>query len=120
MSLISLTFGKGKQEPSFNQIEIASPCDSISISPDVENLVEVKKACTFFKHTGIYIVGEVLSGAVKGEMQGECNGKRFCIEEIDSRLGNAAKEGMSVGLSTSGISLEDLKAGDVISLSPSE
>ena len=117
MSLISLTFGKNNQMPSFSQIDIIRPCDSIHPSSDVENKVEVKKACTFFGSRDVYIVGEMVSGVAQEEMTGQCNGKEFEIKEVESKLGAVAKQGMNVGLSLSGVSLDDLKAGDVITLS---
>ncbi|MBN2067899.1 MAG: hypothetical protein JW744_05515 [Candidatus Diapherotrites archaeon] len=120
MSLFTLTFGSGREKPVYSEIEVVRPSDSIRVDPSKENKVEVKKACTFFKCPGVYIVGEVVSGVVKENMVGSCNGKQFEIEEVEGKFGNAGKEGMNIGMSVSGISLEDLKKGDVISLSPAE
>ncbi len=116
MSLISLTFGKGKEAPSCSQIEIDSPARRIKIDNSAENKIEVLKACTFFKASFVYIVGQIVCGVVKEQMVGSCNGKQFSIDEVESKIGNAAKQGMNVGLCVSGISLGDVKKGDVISL----
>ena len=116
MSLISLTFGRGKEAPSCSEIEIDSPVRRIKIDNSAENKIEVLKACTFFKARFVYIVGQIVSGVVKEQMVGSCNGKQFCIDEVESKIGNAGKQGMNVGLSVTGIQLDDVKKGDVISL----
>jgi len=116
MSLISLTFGKGKEAPSCSQIEIDSPARRIKIDNSSENKIEVLKACVFFKASFVYIVGQIVCGVVKEQMVGNCNGKQFSIDEVESKIGNAGKQGMNVGLCVSGIQLDDVKKGDVIEL----
>jgi translation elongation factor EF-Tu-like GTPase len=120
MSLISLTFGKGKEAMSCSEIEVDAPVQRIKVDKSIENKLEVLKACTFFQSSFVYIVGQIVSGVVKEQMVGSCNGKQFCIDEVESKIGNAAKQGMNVGLCVTGIRLDDVKKGDIISLSAAE
>lgn len=116
MSLVSLTFGRGKNVPICSEIEVTRPIDMIKSGPACESKVEVIKACTFFNASFVYIVGQILSGVVREDMVGNCNGKQFSISEVESKLGNAAKEGMNVGICANGIDLNDVKKGDVITI----
>ena len=118
MSLISLTFGNKKTPFSrFESISITTPLDKIKINPLEENKVKVRKVCQFLGDSNLYLVCEVVAGAVCERMKANHCGNTLEIVEIDSKYpgAKAAKKGMTVGISVSGVSREDVKAGELVS-----
>lgn len=113
MSLISLTFGEGKSEFSVKApIQVITPEDQIQIKPDVENKVQIRKACQFLGHSDVYVVAQVVSGVVANTMKGEVDGRYFEIVELESKIGHRiAKQGMTIGLTVRGISKDAFKKG---------
>jgi len=118
MSLVTLTFGYGKQNFSVPpMMHISHPKDHIKIDPDSENKLEVLKIVTFYKNPELYIVGRVISGAVKEDMQCTFRGQEIGISCFDSHLKGIGKQGMVVGFNIQGISKKELSKGDVLEFS---
>ena len=122
MSLVSLTLGREKsseiQEPVARQpaIQVTSPEDLITINPEVENKVEIKKACQFLGHSDVYLVAQIMTGVVSHKMKGYLDGKNFEIVELESKLGSRiAKEGMTIGLTVRGLPRDAFEKGKVVS-----
>ena len=110
MSLISLTFGNGKNKFSVTHaIEVIQPWHNIKARDGVENRLIVKKICSFYKLSEKYIVGEIVSGVVGEGMVGKINGKEFKILELNCKLKDApiAKTGMTIGILVEGIEETD-------------
>ena len=116
MSLVSLTFGSGKSQFSVKPaIAVINPWDKIKVDPTVENKVEVKKVCQFLGCEEVYVVGQITSGVVTGQMKGSSRDKTFEIVELESKYGhNVAKQGMTVGLLIKGIPKELVCRGDTL------
>lgn len=116
MSLISLTFGEKKQSFSTDLISISTPLDRMEVDPNEANSVKVKKVCQFFGDSTLYLICEVVSGAITEQMVGKCEGKFLEIKEIDSKYPRSkiAKKGMTVGLSVSGVRKSDINKDYII------
>jgi translation elongation factor EF-1alpha len=119
MSLVSLTFGDGRNKMSVqSELQVLSrPSDHIRVAPGSEPKLEVQKVSTFLGFDGVYIIGKVTSGVVAPTMMGvSANGKVFKISEIESKYPNCAvgKQGMTIGISAHGISKEDVAQGATI------
>lgn len=119
MSLVSLTFGEGRNKMSVqSELQVLSrPVDHIKVSPGAEPKLEVQKVSTFLGFDGVYIIGKVTSGVVSASMMGiSTSGKTFKISEIESKYPNCAvgKQGMTVGISAHGVSKDDITQGSVI------
>jgi hypothetical protein len=123
MSLTSLTFGNNKNVYKSavdfgNENNVLRPLDGIAVKPNVANRVEVKKVCEFVGHNFVYVVGEVKEGVVFDNMKGTIGENTFKIVEVESRLAmGKAKKGMTVGLTITGISKEDIKGGEILNFS---
>ncbi|MBU0661966.1 hypothetical protein KKH30_00475 [Candidatus Micrarchaeota archaeon] len=117
MSLISLTFGKGREAMVVQpHIQITNPQDSFREVEGVENRVEVVKVCKFFNSEGVYVVGKVLSGVIAERMRANVNGWECEITELECKYKGAdvAKEGMTVGLMVRGVEKEAFGSGEVL------
>ncbi len=106
------------QEPAVAQsgIQVTTPADLITINPEVENKVEIKKACQFLGHSDVYLVAQIMSGVISHKMKGYVEGKSFDIVELESKLGSRiAKEGMTIGLTVRGLPRDSFDKGKVVS-----
>ncbi len=118
MSLVSLTFGDGRNRMSVpSQLTITRPQDHIKVPQGAEPKLEIQKVSTFLGFNGVYIIGKVTSGAISQEMCGiATNGKKFKITEIESKYPNCNlfKQGMTIGMSVEGIDKEDVDKGEMV------
>ena len=116
MSLISLTFGEKKQSYSTELTSISTPLDRMEVNPNEDSAVKVRKVCQFLGDPNLYLVCEVISGAITEQMIGKCEGKPLEIQGIDSKYPHAkiAKKGMTVGLSVSGVRKSDVNKDHII------
>jgi len=116
MSLISLTFGDKRQSFSTEMSSISTPLDRMEVDPNETSAVKVRKVCQFLGDPNLYLVCEVVSGAITEQMIGNCEGKSLEIQEIDSKYPHSkiAKKGMTVGLSVSGVRKSDVNKDHVI------
>ena len=116
MSLISLTFGDKKQSFSTELTSISTPLDRMEVDPSEESSVKVRKVCQFFGDPDLYLVCEVVSGAISEQMIGKCEGKHLEIQKIDSKYPHSkiAKKGMTVGLTVSGVRKSDVNKDYII------
>ena len=114
MSLISLTFGKDRQSFSSELISISTPMDNVKVNPHDSNTVKVRKVCQFLGDKNLYLVCEVVSGAICEHMVGNYEGKSLELLEIDSKYPHStlAKKGMSVGLTVKGLCKGDIRSGE--------
>ena len=119
MSLITLTFGAGNPATPCFETEVVSPQDSIRIYPWEKNKLCVKKVSCFYNEPEVYIMGEIVSGAISEGMSGEVNGKHFTVKELNCKYRNStvAKRGMTIGISVEGISREEIEKDSIISFS---
>ena len=123
MSLTSLTFGNNKNVYKSavdfgNENNVLRPLDGICVKPNVANRVQVKKVCEFVGHNFVYVVGEVKEGVIFDNMKGTLGESTFKVVEVESRLAmGKAKKGMTVGLTITGISKEDIKGGEILNFS---
>ena len=120
MSLVSLTFGdKGTDFSNHPHIHVSSPMDGLEVEEGVENTVEVKKVCQFLGDPDVYLICEILSGVVCENMKGNCEGRDLSIVELECKYAGAkaAKKGMTVGLTVTGIKKSDVKKGETIAFS---
>lgn len=118
MSLVSLTFGAGKQSFSVpTMMHVFYPKDSIQVKPGVANKLQILKVSTFYNSPEVYIVGQVISGVLKDKMVFDFNGRKVFVSEIDSKLKGVAKEGMTIGFSLLGISPGEFTKGSVLEFS---
>lgn len=116
MSLVSLTFGDGKKMSYEAPIQVVRPFDKFKDNPNVENRLEVKKACVFYNHKELYIVGKIISGVVSEQMEGFINGTRFKVIELESKhAGPIAGAGMTIGLVIPHLEEGLIKNGDLVS-----
>ena len=118
MSLITLTFG-GENKGAYSEIDIVSPQDSIYVYPWEKNKLCVKKVTCFYNEPEVYVVGEIVSGAISKGMTGDVNGKHFTIKDLNCKYrgSDIAKKGMTIGLSIEGVSKEEIEKGSIISFS---
>jgi GTPase len=117
MSLVSLTFGEGRNKPVLSQIQITRPEDHIKVEEGAEPIVEVQRVSTFLGFEGVYIIGKVTSGIVSPKMLGIAeDGQTFRVTEIESKYPNCAvgKEGMTIGISAEGIERLEIEKGSTI------
>jgi translation elongation factor EF-1alpha len=119
MSLVSLTFGEGRNKMSVSsELQVLSrPEDHIKVLPGSEPRLEVQKVSTFLGFDGVYIIGKVTSGVVAPNMKGTIQtGKKFSISEIESKYPNCAvgKQGMTIGISAHGVSKDEILQGSTI------
>ena len=123
VSLVSLTFGNNKNVYKSavdygNQNGVSRPLDNLKVNPNIANTVEVKKVCQFVGHNFLYIVGTVKEGVIFDKMKGSLGDSNYEIIEIESKLAvGKAKKGMTVGLTITGISKEDIKGGEILNFS---
>ncbi|AJF59720.1 MAG: hypothetical protein J4224_02125 [Candidatus Diapherotrites archaeon] len=116
MSLISLIYG-GSKKPTQTEAfkEVTRPLDNIQASSGERTDVKVKAVCQFVGQDEIFMVGEVLSGVLEQNMRGSIGENAFDLIEIESKYGvSKAKQGMTVGLTLSGIRKEALKRGEIV------
>lgn len=123
VSLVSLTFGNSKNVYRSsvdygNENGVLRPLDNIKVNPNVANRVEVKKVCEFVGHNFVYVVGEVKEGVILDNMKGKVGESTFQVVEVESKLAmGKAKKGMTVGLTITGISKEDIRGGEILNFS---
>lgn len=120
MSLITLTFGYGRERlKAFPDVWIKHPGDA-EIPTDSANQLKVKKVCQFFGDTEVYVLGTVVSGVVGKCMQGKVNGKSFDVVDMECKYPDAryAKQGMNIGIFVKGIAREELANQDIIEFMP--
>ena len=123
MSLVTLTFGSGQAKradyPSPNAVvstsmnRAAQPLGNKSYN----GKLLVKKACRFYSHDNIFVVGEVAEGFIFEKMKGSHNSREIEIVDVESKHGHNAKKGMSVGIFLSGIDETELEIGSVLNFS---
>ena len=119
MSLVSLTFGNGREKMSVaSHIQVIHrPEDNIKADRGAVPAFEVQKVSTFLGFNGIYLIGKVTKGIIAPAMIGKVtNGKTFRVTEIESKYPNCevGKQGMTVGLSIEGVEKEDIDRGHVL------
>ncbi len=116
MSLVSLTFGSGKNQSS-SQVKmfVQKPMSNLKVNPNEQNTLEVIKTSQFFGHQDVYVIAQVVSGVLLQEMKVDVNGKACTIGEIESKFGvSNAKKGMVVGFYVYGADKEALQKGQKI------
>jgi len=74
----------------------------------------IKKACRFFSQDDVYVLAQVDEGFVSGEMKAFYNGNELQVVDVESKLGQCAKQGMSIGITLRGIDEEDFMPGAII------
>lgn len=116
MSLTSFAFGNNPTDIYNNpHLWIETPADrAIRRGAGGEAVASVKKACKFVGGEGVYVIAKVSSGCLSQGMGGTIAGKYFKVVDIESKYGRAAKEGMSCGLTLSGVDLSDLHVGETL------
>ena len=123
VSLVSLTFGNSKNVYKSavdfgNENNVLRPLDGIAVKPNIANRVEVKRVCQFVGHNFLYVVGEVKEGVIFDKMKGKLGENNYEIVEVESKLAmGKAKKGMTVGLTITGISKDDIKGGEILNFS---
>jgi len=118
MSLVTLTFGnKNFHTPSPHAI-IWTPGDRvkerISKAENLFGSAIIKKTCKFFGENEIYVVAEITEGFIGKDMKATLNNRELTLLEIDSKYGNHAKKGMTVGLSFSGMTEKDFPIKSIL------
>ncbi|MCR4369371.1 MAG: hypothetical protein NUV67_05700 [archaeon] len=117
MSLVTLTFG-AKSKESFN----ATPHAAISTPEDrmrermakngaTGGVALVRKACRFFSLEEVYLVAEVKDGFLAEGMTATLNGRNVEVLGVESKYGNAAQKGMTVGITVRGVAQSDFSDG---------
>lgn len=115
MSLVTLTFGYGKQDFSVpSMMHVSYPKDHIKLDPNTENKLEVLKVTTFYNCPDVYLVGRVISGVVKETMHSRFQGKEITVSKLDSQLKGIGKQGSVVGFNIEGFSPEDISKGTIL------
>ncbi|MFH1225648.1 MAG: hypothetical protein V1676_07680 [Candidatus Diapherotrites archaeon] len=117
MSLVSLTFGKGKQDFSVRApIKITQPYESFHAKAGEENKLEVVKVCKFYKLDDIYVVGKIVSGVVGENMAAVVNGKNCQVLELTCKYKGApiAGSGMTVGVMLRGAESSAIERGGLL------
>jgi hypothetical protein len=116
MSLVSFTFGNNATDVHNNpHLWIETPADrAVKNFGPLECEARVDKVCKFFGGEGIYAIVKVSSGCITSGLRAELGEKVCIVTDVESRYGNAAKEGMSCGITLSGIDVGDIKAGETI------
>lgn len=120
MSLISLTFANGRSNAYMGQNELVSTPESrlnqrMSREGAGKGTALVKKSCRFFSHDDVFILAEVQDGFVAEKMKASFGGKDVQIISLESKYGRAAKKGMIVGMSVSGINEDEIPSGSTLS-----
>ena len=115
MSLVTLTFGYGKEKMSYSEIVVCRPEDNIRVRAGIPNTVEVIKTATFYGQADAYLVTKITSGVVRDGMVGCLEGKEFKVIEVESKYGNVGKTGMTIGIMTEGLSQDEVQKGSIIS-----
>jgi len=118
MSLITLTFGNKNFNGVSSHAVISTPGDrvkeKISKSENPFGSAIIKKTCKFFGENEVYVVAEITEGFVGKNMKATLNNQELTLVEIDSKYGNHAKKGMTIGLSFSGVKEEDLPKESIL------
>ena len=123
MSLITLTFGYGKERLSvFPHMRITEPLSDIEVPAGSVNKLQVKKVCQFYGDREVYVLGTVVSGFVGKDMSGKANGKFFDVVDMECKFPRAkyAKQGMAIGLFVKNISKEALENTEFLEFDPNE
>jgi hypothetical protein len=121
MSLITLTFGYGNNARNNNGLgynnlvhtKICSPASNLKYK---KGTLKVKKVCEFFNLNELYVIGEVLEGAISQSMKATINGNECIIKEIESKYGAIGKKGSTVGALVEGLDKEDIEVGQELHL----
>lgn len=122
MSLVSLTFGRGREEFSVKpHIQITRPEDRFASAEGIENRFEVLRVCNFYKIDDLYIVGKIISGVVEERMTTSINGRKCEVVELECKYRGAeiAGTGMTVGLLVRGPAKGDVGNGEILTFSNS-
>ena len=116
MSLTTLTFANGRNTFYNNTNALVSTPESrlnqrMMMDGAGKGTAIVKKACRFFSHDDVFILAEVQDGFVAEHMKANFGEKEISILSLESKYGRAAKKGMIVGMSVSGINEDELQSG---------
>jgi hypothetical protein len=125
MSLITLTFGSGSKKNINNNSNNENE-SGLSVSTPESRLkqkilkgvstgtVIVRKACRFYSRDEVFILGEVTEGLVSDDMKLFAGEKELRVIDIESKYGRAAKPGMTVGITVTGIDDDELPQGSTL------
>jgi hypothetical protein len=118
MSLVTLTFGEKRSSfISTPHAVVSTPEARLRQSASREGTkgkAVIKKACRFFSQEDVYVLAQVDEGFVSDEMKAFYNGSRLQVIDVESKLGQCAKQGMSVGLTFRGVNEFDFMPGSII------
>ncbi|MBN2127228.1 MAG: hypothetical protein JW703_02430 [Candidatus Diapherotrites archaeon] len=118
MSLITLTFGNGNlsRNPYFGNSAHTGVRSPISGLKNKSGTIKVKKICQFFNVDELYIIGEVMEGAISESMKAIVNGNQCTVKEVESKYGAIGKKGLLIGALVQGLDKEDVEIGQEIRL----
>lgn len=115
MSLTTLTFGSKRTGFETQNALISTPVmrasQPLGKTPLKAGKILVKKACRFYSHDNIFVVGEVSDGFIAENMRGQFKDREIQIVDVESKYGHNAKKGMAVGIFLSGVDETELEAG---------
>ncbi len=119
MSLVTLAFGSKNRNPTATINGISTPSDRIrqriEKTENATGTVEIVKACSFYGDSDeAYLVGNVLEGFVGEGMVVTYKDKEIELVEIESKYGNNAKQGMTIGISLKGVTEADFELGSTL------
>ena len=115
MSLTTLTFGSKKAGFVPQNAFVSTPGDRVGQAmgrtPLTAGKIVVKKACRFYSHDNIFVVGEVADGFIAENMKGQFKDREIQIVDVESKYGHNAKKGMAIGVFLSGVDETELPEG---------
>ncbi|HLC93208.1 MAG TPA: hypothetical protein VJH23_05890 [archaeon] len=115
MSLTTLTFGSKKTgfvtQNAFVSTPSSRASQTMGKTPLTTGKIVVKKACRFYSHDNIFVVGEVADGYIAENMKGTFNDREIQIVDVESKYGHNAKKGMAIGIFLSGVDETELAEG---------
>ena len=119
MSLTTLTFGAKRNGIESHNALVSTPTGRVGAAmgrtPLTTGKVVVRKACRFYSHDNIFVVGEVADGFIAENMKGSFNDREIQIVDVESKYGHNAKKGMAVGIFISGVDETELPEGTELS-----
>ncbi len=116
MSLITLTFGYGNNRNNYSNSVHTNVRTPITNSKNKAGVLKVKKVCQFYNVNELYVIGEVIDGAVSESMKANINGNNLVVKEVESKYGAIGKKGVLVGTLIDGVQKEDIEVGQELHL----
>ena len=119
MSLITLAFGNGRNSYFDGPNALVSTPEGrlnqhMAKAGQGKGVAVVKKACRFYSHDDVFILAEVQEGFLAENMKASFGQREIKVLSLESKYGRAAKKGMIVGMSVTGVDENDLPVGSTL------